>query len=615
MINRIRIVFIFSIVSLLLVSIPTNIIAQSAVAPQGSSQTSLQHAPMKTRPEVNDSAKQRVVSSRANLESSALEPLSSEDKAMKHESSKKSMIYLEETDIMSFDQERLPDIQLLRGNVKMRHDSTYLYADSVYFNQKANDFIAFSNVRIEQGDTLFVYGDVLYYDGNSKMARLRDNVSMLNRDVILTTDSLNYDRILNVGYYFKGGKITDGENVLTSQSAYYYPGVQTAVFHKDVEGTNPSMVLNSDTLQYNTETKVASILGPTTIVYNTETEIYSEYGWYNMETEISELLDNSVVTHNDGKQLKGDTIFYDKRRGLGKAFNNVELSDSINNMLLTGNYGYYAEKGEIGLVTDSALMREYSNGDTLYLHADTLYTFADSTFKVVEAFHNVRFYRDDLQGKADSIIYNSRDSVLHLITRPVIWSEKQQLNGDTIRVYSKENNSNIIHIINNAFAIQQEDSVRFNQLSGKEIFGFIKDKKLQRVEVHGNAESLFFPKDEEELIGMNQTESSLLMIHFNDGKMYRIVAKPAPKAVTYPIDKVTKEMMYLRNYSWQDQLRPKRWQDVFLNPQMPEPIKNDALRQQQREKEKADRAASRKNKDKENQKASAPEVNKNRNTR
>ena len=189
------------------------------MAPQGSAKTSLHHAQRKTRTEVKDSEKNRVVSSIKNLESSAREPLSSEDKAMKHESSKKSMIYLEETDIMSFDQERLPDIQLLRGNVKMRHDSTYLYADSVYFNQKANDFIAFSNVRIEQGDTLFVYGDVLYYDGNSKMSRLRDTVSMLNRDVILTTDSLNYDRILNVRYYFIGVQITADDNVLTSQSA------------------------------------------------------------------------------------------------------------------------------------------------------------------------------------------------------------------------------------------------------------------------------------------------------------------------------------------------------------------------------------------------------------
>ncbi|MBO7316378.1 MAG: hypothetical protein J6U44_04355, partial [Paludibacteraceae bacterium] len=120
-----------------------------------------------------------------------------------------TLIYLEHSDVLMFDKDRLEDIQVLQGNVCFRHDDAYMYCDSAYFYEKENSLDAFSNVRIVQGDTLFIYGDVLYYDGNTSLARLRRNVRMENRSSVLTTDSLNYDRKADVGYYFNGGKLTD----------------------------------------------------------------------------------------------------------------------------------------------------------------------------------------------------------------------------------------------------------------------------------------------------------------------------------------------------------------------------------------------------------------------
>jgi lipopolysaccharide assembly outer membrane protein LptD (OstA) len=174
--------------------------------------------------------------------------------------SQKTMVYLENSETLSFDQERLPGVQLLKGDVCFRHDNAFLYCDSAYFYEEQNSFNAYGHVKIVQGDTLFVYGDVLYYDGNTKMARLRHNVKMENRRVTLTTDSLNYDRLNNVGYYFQGGKLQDELNVLTSVYGYYYPNTNDAVFNDAVVLTNPKFVLNSDTLNYNTKTEIASIL-------------------------------------------------------------------------------------------------------------------------------------------------------------------------------------------------------------------------------------------------------------------------------------------------------------------------------------------------------------------
>lgn len=101
---------------------------------------------------------------------------------------------------------------------------------------------------MEQGDTLFIYGDYLYYDGMSQLAMLRENVRMINRNTELTTDSLNYDRLYNLGYYFDGGTLTDEENVLTSEWGEYSPATKLAVFNHEVKLVNPKFVLTSDTL-------------------------------------------------------------------------------------------------------------------------------------------------------------------------------------------------------------------------------------------------------------------------------------------------------------------------------------------------------------------------------
>ena len=481
---------------------------------------------------------------------------------------KKTNVFLENAETFSYDKDLMADGQLLKGNVRFRHDDAYLYCDSAYFFEERNSFNAYGHVRIVQGDTLFIYGDVLYYDGDTKMARLRKNVRMHNRTVRLTTDSLNYDRGANVGYYFTGGKLTDATNTLTSKFGYYYPGLEMALFRGKVRLTNPNFVMDADTLKYFTETDLAQILGPTTVLYEKETTIYSEKGWYDTKTEQSELLLNSLITHQDGKTLKGDTIFYDKKKGIGRAHHHVELDDTVKKVSLRGHYLYYKEEGDVALAKDSALMIDHSTTDTLYLNADTLFSYAvDSVDKVVEAFYNVRVFRKDVQAVCDSARYETRDSVLHLMKMPILWSDNQQITGDTIRIFSVNGAVERLQVINSAFVCQQEDSIRFNQLSGKEVTAYIADGELYRVDVRGNAQSLFFPREADStMIGMNQTESSFLTVYLKKQKIDRIVLYPTPIGVMTPLDQVAAESMYLPNYSWQVAIRPQKWEDVFARP-------------------------------------------------
>ena len=476
----------------------------------------------------------------------------------------KSVIFLENAETMSYDTAFSPDVQVLRGNVRFRQDHTYMYCDSAYFYEKANSLDAFSNVKMVQGDTLYIYGDVLFYDGNTQKARMKYNVRMENRKTVLTTDTLLFDRIENVGYYDTGGKIVDETNVLTSLIGQYYPATKTALFKTAVKLVNPNFVLRSDTLRYNTATGIANIVGPSTIIHKNKTTIYSSKGWYDTKSDKSQLLDRSVVVNPNGRRLTGDTIYYDKKAGIGNAYHNVVMKDTAQKIDLYGNYGYYDENKDYGYVTKSAKLVQYSPEDTLYMHADTLSTQKDSIYNTARGYHNVRFFRSDLQGKCDSLFYSERDSVTRMYGAPVVWSDEQQMTGEEIHAFTKNNEIDHIHVIRSAFAIQQSDSIRFNQLSGKELTAYIRNREVYRIDVKGNAESLYFPRDKDStLIGMNTTQSSKLTMYIKDKKIDKIILTPQSNGTLYPPDKTNHDQMFLKNYTWQEEIRPKDQDDIF----------------------------------------------------
>ncbi len=475
------------------------------------------------------------------------------------------LIYLENADEMQFDQRARPDIQVLKGRVRFRHDDAILTCDSAYLNRRTNSIDAFSNVRIVQGDTLFIYGNVLYYSGQTRLARLRGNVRMINRNTTLTTDSLNYDRNTQLAYYFTGGKIVDPENTLTSVWGQYSTATEDALFRRDVKLVNQNFVMNSDTLKYNAKNHIANIVGETHIVYQDETDIFSNRGWYNTQTDRSMLLNRSLIVHQEGKTLTGDTVFYDKAKQYGEAFGSVVLNDTVQKSTLYGHYVYYNEERELGIATDSALLVDWSTEQRMYIHADTLKTYKDSTFNEARAWFNVRFYREDLQGFADSLRYSSRDSTIHLINQPVVWQEGQQFSANTIRVYLKNESVERVQLDQSAMTVERVDSMYFNQIVGKEIVAHLDSGVLHRVDVSGNAETVYFVRDDADnsIVGANRTESSFVVMHFKDRKIDRIVLTAASSGVFYPIERVTDEIIFLPDFFWIEGQRPNSPEDVF----------------------------------------------------
>ncbi|HAQ62169.1 TPA: hypothetical protein DCR49_09295 [Candidatus Delongbacteria bacterium] len=477
------------------------------------------------------------------------------------------IIYMENADLISFDQLAMPDVQILKGRVRFRHDDATLTCDSAYFNQQSNSLDAFSNVKIVQGDTLFVYGNRLYYDGNTKLARLRGKVRLLNSTTTLTTDSLNYDRTTQLAYYFTGGKIVDAENTLTSVWGQYSTATEDALFKDKVRMVNKNFTMDADTLKYNTKTNIANLVGKTHIVYHDETDIYTNKGWYNTRTERSMLLDRSFLINKEGRSITGDTIFYDKATKYGEIFGKAILNDTVQKSTLYGNYVYYNEDKELGIATDSALLVDWSDAKKhMFIHADTLQTLKDSIFNEAKAWRNVRLYREDIQGISDSLMYSSRDSVINLLNQPVLWQENQQFSSDKIQVFTRNKEVERVHMQQAAMSAEKIDSVYYNQLSGKDIIAHVDSGQVRRVEVNGNAETIYFVREDADstLIGVNRTESSFVVMHFLDKKIDRIILTPSSSGIFYPIEKVSDDKIFLSGFFWLSAQRPLSKEDVFL---------------------------------------------------
>ena len=481
---------------------------------------------------------------------------------------KKTRVDLLYADEAQADKQKRPDVQVLVGSVRLKHDSMYMFCDSALIYEKVNSVEAFGNVRMEQGDTLFIYGDYLYYDGMSQLAMLREHVRMINRNTVLTTDSLNYDRVLNLGYYFEGGTLTDEENVLDSDWGEYSPVTKLAVFNHNVRLVNPKFTLTSDTLKYSTLTKVATILGPSDIV-SQENQIYSERGIYNTMTEQAELLDRSILT-NGSKKLVGDSLFYDRKLGYGEAFDNVQMNDTLNRNMLTGDYCFYNELTGNALATKRAVAIDYSQGDSLFMHGDTLrmVTFnlnTDSMYREMRVYHKVRAYRTDVQAVCDSLVYNSKDSCMTMYTDPILWYGYQQLLGEEIKVYMNDSTIDWAHIINQALAVEEKDSIHYNQITGKEMKAFFQGGEMRQVDVNGNVLVVFYPVEEKDssLIMHDYTEGSFLRMLLKERKMERGTFIGKTTGTAYPLDQIPADKFRLPSFAWFADIRPRDKNDIF----------------------------------------------------
>lgn len=481
----------------------------------------------------------------------------------------KAKIRIVQADDLLGNQTDEDELNIFVGNVIFEHDSAFLYCDSAVLYSQRNSLEAHGDVRIKMSDTLNLYGDELEYDGNTRKAIMKGNVILEDDDATLYTDRLFYDRKVDVAYYYSGGRIVNEDNELTSLIGNYNTGLNWVFFQKDVQLVNPEYLLRSDTLTYNTALEVAYINGPTTITGEDE-KLYSERGMYNTVTDYTRLELNSHMTYKE-QYLSGDSIIYDKASGVGEVFGNVFIKDSVKDIIVTGHYADYRRKDGYAYATDSAEVIMIDKTDSLFMHADTLWLKFDSTEspEKLMAYHKCKYYKTDLQGMTDSLVYSFADSTITMYFDPVIWTQGNQLSADLIKIFTSNQRVDSMQMTNSSFIISKDkyDTVQFNQIKGKDMVAYFEENELHLVTVNGNSETIYFVRQEDGgLVGINKAVASSMEIWISERQVEDIYYFDSPDAQLYPESELPADQYYLRDFRWQSDDRPKGRYDIFVWP-------------------------------------------------
>jgi len=496
---------------------------------------------------------------------------------------KPSRIELQHADVSEFDEAINPNADRLIGHVSFKHENAVMTCDSAYLYKKDNNMEAFGHVHINQGDTVSVTGKHLIYTGNTKFAQIFDEVEMTDRKMKLNTEKLDYNMNDDIASYTDSAHIIDEENVLTSKLGHYYSHSHDMFFRHDVSLVNPKFTLTCDTLKYNTLSRISYFVGPT-YIQSKENLIYCERGWYNSDLQTSLFRQNAYMKTKE-QTLHGDTVTYDRKNGFGIGYSNVSIYDSTNKVIIAGDYAEHHEMQDSSFVTGHATMIQIFDKDSMFMHGDTLKAVPEATGRYkasndttgkrkrnLFAWHHVKMFKNDMQGKCDSLVYSFKDSTIRMFNQPILWSGLNQLSADSINIQISNSQIDKMYLVNSAFITSRADtgevgpvdSLRFNQIKGKNMTGYFQDNKLYKIDVNGNGQTIYYAKNKKQKnFGVNRADCSDLVIKVKDNKVKQISLLNSPDGTLYPIKELSPSELRLKGFYWSGEIRPKRKEDIY----------------------------------------------------
>lgn len=483
------------------------------------------------------------------------------------------------------------ELETIAGSVIIKEGLTTFYCDSATLNKKTNILEAFGNIHINDKDSVHTYAQYMKYIGSERTAYLKKDVKLTDNKGTLYTDELVYNLRTGIATYKNGGKIVNGQTVLTSKEAVYYADTKDVYFKKTVHLTDPDRNIWADSLLYNVNTNIATFISPTHIVGKDGSVIDTKNGTYNLKTGEARFFDRTMFKDSTHSAI-GDNVIYDKTSGILQIEGNGKLVDSVNKVTVVGNFINVDTKMNSFLATRKPVMILYRDGDSTYIAGDTLFSglrkydslerkmvthsdtlkktmivkaSADSSVRYFLAFHHVRIYNDSLQAVSDSLHYSTIDSTFKLFGEPVVWNDKTQVTGDTIFMYTEKQKAKRLYVFNNGIIINKANDAFYNQIAGRTLNGYFTNGAIDYVRVKGSpAESIYYPQDDDSaFVGMNRSSGDVIDIYFVKKELNKVKFVNNVDGVLYPVSQIPGDKKQLKNFKWLDQRRPKNKLELF----------------------------------------------------
>lgn len=460
------------------------------------------------------------------------------------------------------------------------HDGIDMWCDQAIHYENENFVEAYGNVIIKQGDSINMNSKYVEYSGITKLAYASGDVVLTDPTSIIKTDTLYMDRVKQQAYYKSGGTVVkDSSGTITSQIGRYYMSNKKYQFVQNVTLVNPEYVIESDQLDYYSETGRAYLFGPTTIT-GESSKIYCERGFYDTKNDIGYFLKKSRIDYDD-RIIEGDSLYFDRNRSFASATNNIKITDTINKAIIKGHYAEVFRDRDSVFITKRALAISVQENDSIYIHSDTLMVTGKPENRITRAYYNAKIYKSDISGKADSIHVDHKTGLTKLINlgrfssndnfakkrSPVLWNIGNQMTGDTIHLISNPETKKLdsLKVFDNAFIISNDTlGDGYHQMSGKQLFGFFEDNKLSTIDIIKNAESIYYMRnDENELVGTDKSKSGIIKIWITDNAIDEVRKIKDVDGNVFPEGDFPEKESLLRGFVWREDERPKSVDDLF----------------------------------------------------
>lgn len=516
--------------------------------------------------------------------------------AQKTPAQQSKKLLIDHADFINGDQTEIPGAVVLTGNVRLIHDGALITSNKAYYFEAENYAKLFGDVNMNQGDTLFMNSRYAEYNGEKKFAFASGGVSMRSPDMKMVSDTVYFDRNIQQAYYRSGGTITSADNVLKSKAGRYFVNQKKYEFRTAVVLTNPQYVMKTNNLDYYTSSGHSYVFGPTTIT-GKDNFIYTEKGFYDTKKNVAKLLTNSYIRY-DTQIIRGDSLYYDRKREFSSATNNVTVTDTVNKFIGRGHYAEVYKLKDSLMLTRHAEVVSLVENDSLYLHAKKMIITGPEGCRIIRGYNDARFYKTDMSGKCDSIHSDEDKGLTQLIRRPVVWNGQSQVTGEVIHLISNNVTQQLdsIKVLTNAFIVQLDtlwtkvhpDRPRYNQVKGKNLYGKFRDNKLYEIDLIGNTEKVYYMYDDDNfLIGIDKGVSSKIHLELENNEIVSVTSLIKPVSESFPEKDFAENARKLKGFIWRGDEMILTKDDIF--PEEEKKLHEEILRKTGRLKQKEDK--------------------------
>ena len=476
----------------------------------------------------------------------------------------------------SFDRDEniYPDGNILKKDINrkvhLKHEDMNIFSNKSIFFKKNNSVISVGDVFINQGDTLKLYCDSLNYNGKIKKIYAHGNVKLINNEMKLESKNLELDRLKNEAFFYDGGKIIDSLSEITSKNGKYFIDFKKYVFKNNVVVKDQDRIIKSEMMDYFLDNEKTFFYKRTSI-YGDEYTVRCNSGYYEPRTKTG-VFENDARIDFDNREIYGDSIFFNEEKEYSSITNNVKIIDSIENLVLKGEFAEFFKKNDSAIITKNPIAINILKNDSLLIKADTLISVGEEKTRKMRGINNVRFVQGKLSGKSDYIQVDKKlglttmlrkkisERNLQILTEseinlknPVIWDNYTQMTGDKI-IFTENLDTNeldSIKITNNVFIIEKDTigNSQFNQIKGLKLRGVFNKNKIDRVKIDQNSELIYYMYDEEfNLIGIDKAVASSIIIYFKNQGMDEITFITNPEGILFPKEFLNKNETFLNGF-------------------------------------------------------------------